>query len=233
MTFANLHVGEKITMPNQLIDLLRDLNSKERFFLVGYALGNPTFKPGHEFRNALGTKLGLPIPEDAFCAMDYHIDWIHAALVASRHGVDAHYRNDGLIMAQQEDVDLLVAFERNGIVHLILIEAKAATAWTNGQAESKIERLKKIFGNDADRWSGVRPHFVLMSPTRPARLHTNWPYWAVDGNLQPLWIPLPIPDSLLKVSRWDDQTSKPRKEGEFWKILSRKRSGTIDDPGAA
>lgn len=216
-------------MTNPLIELLRRLNSKERFFLVGHALGNPTFRLGSDFRNALGSQLGLPVPEDAFCAMDYHIDWIHAALMASEHGIEAHHWNDGIILAQQEDVDLLVALEHEGIVHLILIEAKAATAWTNEQASSKMTRLKKIFGDDGGKWSNIRPYFLLMSPSRPLRLDplrrdTEWPAWAVDDTRRPLWMELPIPNDLLKVSRWNPVASKPDKDDKFWKIVPRRRS---------
>jgi hypothetical protein len=73
-------------MSNKVISTLRELNAKERFFLVRYALGNPDFKLGPDFRVALSKKIRQEIPEDAFCAMDYHLDWIHAALVAAAKG---------------------------------------------------------------------------------------------------------------------------------------------------
>ncbi|MBI4301278.1 MAG: hypothetical protein HY664_01570 [Chloroflexi bacterium] len=62
----------------EIIANLRLFNRKERFFLVGMALGNPKFKLIEQFRNQLNDKLGLFVPEDAFAAMDYHLDWIYA-----------------------------------------------------------------------------------------------------------------------------------------------------------
>jgi len=211
-------------MPESLLSLLKRLNAKERFFLVGKALGNESFRLCEEFRAELGNRIGQPVPADAFCAMDYHLDWIHAALMARQHGIGPQHSNaDGLIQATQEDVDLLVAFERDGITHMILIEAKAATSWTNEQARHKAERLGKIFGGLADKWPGVRPHFVLMSPKSSRGLDTKeWPRWTVDADGNPLWIELPIPSDLLKVSRWDAPIDgKADKNGAYWKIIAR------------
>ena len=56
-----------------LIDQLKRFNRKERFFLVGLALGNPDFKLSDAFRSSLHDLLGVSIPADAFVAMDYHL----------------------------------------------------------------------------------------------------------------------------------------------------------------
>jgi predicted ATP-grasp superfamily ATP-dependent carboligase len=61
-----------------LIKYLKDFNSKERFFLVGQILGNPSFTLASEFREKLSDLLEIPIPADALSAMDYHIDWLYA-----------------------------------------------------------------------------------------------------------------------------------------------------------
>lgn len=210
-------------MSNSVISMLRELNAKERFFLVGYALGNPDFKLGPDFRAALSTKIGQEVPEDAFCAMDYHLDWIHAALVAAAKGADiAHGNADQVIKAQQEDVDLLVAFERDGMTHLVLIEAKAATGWTNAQAKSKASRLAQIFGNDLDEKNGVRPYFVLMSPKESSGVNvTDWPKWTVDATQRPLWMELKIPERLRMVSRWNAVSNRADALGDHWKIVDR------------
>lgn len=158
-----------------LFEALREFNSKERFFLVGYVLGNPNFTVSSQFRAALSNVLRVPIPADPFCAMDYHLDWLYAALqVSTDSSKAAVYSNDnGIIKAQQEDIDLLVAYEGLDGYHLILVEAKATTGWTNGQMKSKAARLVEIFGEDGSKWAGVTPHFVLMSPRPPQRLRTH------------------------------------------------------------
>src|SRR5581483_7130104 len=94
------------------IDYLQRFNRKERFFLVGAALGNSGFSLSADFRASVGAALDLQIPDDAFVAMDYHLDWIYASLVlANRDGDCGPYANsDRLIRAQQADTDLLVAY---------------------------------------------------------------------------------------------------------------------------
>ncbi len=69
---------------SDLIELLDDLNSKERFFLVRQALGE--FQLGADFRQELGEAIGLAIPSGAFSWMDYHLDWLVAALRAYESG---------------------------------------------------------------------------------------------------------------------------------------------------
>src|SRR5690606_21627895 len=108
------HQGDPAGMTHPLIKRLVELNSKERFFLVAYALGNPGFQLGDKFREDLSAAIKVPVPEDAFCAMDYHLDWIHAAIES--HNMDSDLANvwenhDGCVEGNQEDVDLLVAFE--------------------------------------------------------------------------------------------------------------------------
>jgi hypothetical protein len=60
---------------------LAHFNRKERFLLVGQALGNPGFTVGAAFRRSLAALLDRPVPKDAYCAMDYHLDWLFAALL--------------------------------------------------------------------------------------------------------------------------------------------------------
>lgn len=209
-------------MSNPLLRMLAKLNSKERFFLVGYALGNREFRLGKDFRKTLGQRLNIKIPSDSFCAMDYHLDWIFAALYGNKHGYDkAHSNADRFVRAQQQDVDLLIAFEGIDTVHLVLIEAKGATAWCNDQSRSKRERLTQIFGKDGNQWSGVRPYFVLTSPRKPVRLNTvEWPPWMLDSSKQPSWIPLPISSELNAVTRCDVNERRD-KDGEYWNIVKR------------
>ena len=69
-----------------LIELLESFNRKERYFLIRQAVGG--FKLSDEFRRELGNATGLAIPQDAFAAMDYHLDWLTAALHAYERGND-------------------------------------------------------------------------------------------------------------------------------------------------
>lgn len=80
----------------------------------------------------------------------------------------------------QEDVDLLVAFEDGTTTHVILVEAKGDTAWSNKQMKSKAERLRVAFDGINDT---VKPHFAFISPSPPQHLITEgWPNWISTSN---------------------------------------------------
>lgn len=64
-------------MNTDLISLLKYFNRKERFFLIGQALGNKDFKISDEFRGVISKKIKVDIPPDAFAALDCHLDWIY------------------------------------------------------------------------------------------------------------------------------------------------------------
>ena len=113
-----------------LIEQLESFNRKERFFLIGDALGNRAFQLSNDFRARLSAAFGIQTPSRAFVAMDYHLDWIHASLFLTLPEIDqeaVHLNTDSVATGTQEDVDLLVAFEEGDITHLLLIEAKAET----------------------------------------------------------------------------------------------------------
>lgn len=166
-------------MQKGLIGLLECFNRKERFFLVGNALGNSSFRLSADFRERLGKALRLEekIPECAFAAMDYHLDWVAAALEAYGHDdeelVFPSRERDGrrLVEGTQEDVDFLIVFKgKDENHHLIFIEAKAYTPWDGRQMRSKVARMKAIFGDDGNRHTGIKPHFCLLSRKPPQRL---------------------------------------------------------------
>ncbi|MDA0988348.1 MAG: hypothetical protein O2783_04330, partial [Chloroflexi bacterium] len=126
----------------------------------------------------------------------------------------------GHIKGNQEDVVLLVAFEDGPLTHLVLLEAKGATDWTNKQMCSKAKRLQKIFGETGTEFPGVNPHFVLISPKPPTkRLETEkWPQW-MRGKEGPTWIRLNWRGNLVKVTRCEaGPDSKPSQSGEYWKV---------------
>ncbi len=185
-----------------LIEHLESFNRKERFILLNEALGEKTFRLDGGFRHALGQAAGVKVPPDAFVAMDYHLDWIQMALyLAANPSPPSPIPNSDLFKANQEDVDLLVAFDGDGTTHLILVEAKMETGWTNKQLHSKAQRLRHIFGRDGPGSDLARPHFVLTSPQESQRVNTDtWPEWMAPRG-DPLWVELKRPRGLLEVTR--------------------------------
>ena len=206
-----------------LTDCLREINAKERFFLLGQVLGNPHFAPSSYFREELGSIVGLEIPENPLSALDYHIDWIYASLKLAADGqkVRIHSNAEGAIRAQQEDVDYLMAYDSGDDTHLILVEAKGVTGWTNKQMDSKVGRLVQIFGKDGKMWAGVIPYFVIISPRRPRGLSTNaWPQWMAPNGKVP-WLRLSVPTGLKGISRCDAQGRRDAKS-RHWTVITRR-----------
>ena len=215
-----------------MIDYLRLLNRKERFHLLREALGKTTFRLAECFRTRLQSCLSdsprgaASIPPDAFVAMDFHLDWIGMALRLAADGPEGArpdrfpldgIANDGLVSGPQQDVGLLVAFPDDATTHLVMIEAKGDTGWRNEQLDGKAGRLKRIFSGDRPWRESIAPHFLLMFPTRPTSLtKKGWPSW-MRPNREPLWLPLPLPEGLVKVTRYDpDRDRRP----ESYRYLS-------------
>ncbi len=223
-------------MATQLIELLESFNRKERFFLIGSALGNPAFRLGRAFRTLLGEAFRLPVPADAFVAMDYHFDWLQVSLFLAQEAADeaaVHSNAARLVRGNQEDVDLLVAFAAGETTHLMLLEAKAATSWTNKQMRSKADRLTRIFGDDGRRYPHVQPHVALLSPRPPQQLRTEtWPGWMTpEGDA--IWLPLRVPGGRRTVMRCDARGKRAAAGGSF-RVRQARRGGTVGetDPGA-
>ena len=61
-----------------------------------------------------------------FVGLDYHLDWLVAALTCAAEGKWRGIRrnDEDLVHGSQEDVDLLVAFQKDELAHIIMIEAK-------------------------------------------------------------------------------------------------------------
>ena len=206
---------------SRVIDYLRRFNRKERFILLNHVLGQrgeDAFRLNRHFAGKLANTLGLEIPADAFVAMDYHLDWIQMAIYLA----DNDHRNDidnpqidpkgnvrKLFQANQEDIDLLVAFEEKSNderSHIVLIEAKGDTKWDSKQLKSKAARLKLIFKQNS--CVNVEPHFILMSPDEPRTgTATEW-LWIDDGGVSPAkWLELPL---LPSASTWRCASPPPR-----------------------
>jgi hypothetical protein len=204
-----------------VIEYLESLNRKERFFLVGMALGNPKFRLDTQFRQRLESQFKLTIPEDAFVAMDYHLNWIYAACELSfgERNQTRVYKNQGIVDGTQEDVDLLVAYqEPSRKCHLIMLEAKGVTAFSSGQFKHKVERFENIFEKNGKRWGDdVIPHFGLVSPKKSKNLDTKiCPEWLrVNGEVP--WFEMKIPDGRLVVLGCD-QEGNPNQARRFWTV---------------
>ena len=203
-----------------LVELLESFNRKERFFLIRQALGNSRLSVN--FRTKLSIAIGLAVPETSFVAMDYHLDSLAAALYAHQRGNTAGVFNNPerqIIKGHHEDIDLIVAFSNGGQYHIVLVEAKGATGWTNKQMRSKANRLTQIFGPDGDRYSGVVPHFCLSSPRLPQRLKASeWPNWMRSDDGSYIWLDLNFPQSRNKVTRCDAEGNQSA-EGDHFRIV--------------
>ena len=227
---------------SSLLETLEALNRKERYFLFAYATGNGdrglTLSEG--FREKLSEAAGLPVPPDAVGFIDYHLDWIYAAVLLARDPegpvVRANWEGGPLgpksvgfkpwvSTGNQEDIDLLVAFERDGITALILVEAKAETSWSNTQLWSKAERLERIFGFEAIAGgASIQPIVCLMSPKKSAALAPppgkQWPVWMLLSPPNEFrWLELKVPNGRKKVTGCtEDGAASFRRE--YWKIES-------------
>lgn len=181
-----------------LIEVLRRFNRKERFHLLHHVLGceNWSFRLGDKFRMALGSNIGEPVPGDALVMMDYHLDWISMAVWLSERSEpptkQSPVLNEAGVAGNQEDIDLLVAFRSKGVVHLVLVEAKGDTPWSNGQLKSKATRLREMFGDEIPNGATTRPHFVLMAPKRSMGIKTEtWPRWMRAAVNRQMLLPWP------------------------------------------
>lgn len=207
---------------SQVIQALRSFDRKERFAVLREVLGfDPETPHLHSrFREKVSNCIGMSVPEHAFLAMDYHLDWIDMALyLVSKQNIrpkspfpNEHSPN---INQNQQDVDLLVAFEADDIgdatTHLVHIEAKAYGGWTNAQLAGKARRLRAIFGEDGARFGFATPHYILMSARRSTDISTqSWPKWMKSGD-EPIWLDYTLPPRL-KITRCD-KSGRPSKDG--------------------
>ena len=209
------------------IHVLRSFDRKERFAVLRETLGFDAEAPGlHDrFREKLSTCIGVAVPERAWLAMDYHLDWIEMALHLAERGENPDenpFRNEHFpeINRNQQDVDLLMAFRGRtageATTHVVLIEAKAYLGWNNAQLEEKAVRLRAIFGDDGTCRRGVTPHFVLMTAKRSRQIRTeSWPAW-MKRRGQPGWLDYVLPRRR-KFTRCTAK-GKPAKGGRFLRL---------------
>jgi hypothetical protein len=150
----------------QVIRSLHNFNRKERDHLMKFALSDNPRHP--ELSDKLWAKVAPELSESdrpksnrIFIGMDYHLNWLYAALaVSGSYDPDGARDMDNVwpgsaagnedsrnrpLRDNQEDVDLLVAIPLSeSSLRLVLIEAKLGSGWSSQQFESKIDRLEAI-----------------------------------------------------------------------------------------
>lgn len=205
---------------NDLLQNLTNFNAKERFLLLSDVIGKSNLLPTNSYIEKLSKALGLHIKNVEFSALDYHLDWLYACLSKTENTTTPVKNSEKFIRGQHEDIDFIIGYTEGDTTHLILIEAKATTGWTNAQLQSKAQRLREIFGSDGKKWKNVIPHFVMTSPKLSHNIkHENWPVWMKPNN-SIAWIKLEIPGNIQYVTRCD-KNGKITSKGEYWKIKER------------
>ena len=216
-------------MSKNLIDNLKSFNRKERFYLVGQMLGNPEFRMDDKQLDKISELIGIKIPREYFAAMDYHLDWIYASLfltqehdekIFPRNFIDNNKKVGLQISGTQEDVDFLLAFvDHKNTTHIVMIEAKGDSYFSNGQLDSKNKRFKAVFGNE-NTWPNVRPHFIICSPKKPQKINIEEPAYFMFKDFKLPWLELDMGNGKNKVTRCDED-AKPSNDGEHWKVERR------------
>ncbi len=197
------------------VELFRQLNRKERYWLVRDVLGQTSKHLGDEFRVKVENVLreagkSITIPYDAEWAIDYHIDSIVALLrLHGRKLLSTTSNNDRVldfcnacdeIEGNHQDFDLVIAFDNN----LILVEVKCMGNWSNSQLNSKIERLNllshgpcNLINPETGVASGIQLNLILCSPAPPQKIKklSEWPKWILKENNQPIWMHLTLPNA--------------------------------------
>lgn len=172
-----------------ILDRLKTFNRKERDHLMKFALCDHPETPviSQDLRNLLSHygQLEDSDPSSMFIGMDYHLNWLFAALATAdephlEHGMSwlnqwapglsslvRADKNLRPIQENQEDIDLLIAWydKRKSKLHLTLLEAKLDSGWTSAQFKSKKERLTLIKLDSEQRGlTFIDWHLLLISP---------------------------------------------------------------------
>ena len=112
------------------------------------------------------------MPDCAYVATDYHLDWVFASLFLAERGVDLNGEWGGPFLRIKDeisanegqlDIDLLIAYSEGKKCHLLFLEAKGDSHFDNRQLNKKAERLRVIFKEHGCRWKGVNVKPPLLS----------------------------------------------------------------------
>lgn len=203
----------------ELLHVLERLNRKERFFLFKTVINDHCFTLSDRIRQQLQEQISLDIPRTAFFAIDYHLDWLYAALMLhqSKDTNKIYPTDDVHVNQNQEDIDLIIAYRDTEYYHIVLVEAKGTLTWTNKQLQSKVQKLQRIFGANFELCPpDVKLYFVLSSPRKPQRINVSeWPQWLFGNDGQLRWFQLEVPNDRLKITRCTD-AGTPNYDGAFW-----------------
>ena len=236
-------------LPTQWAETLKNnlttLNQKERFLLVAEVIGTPSSlalsdrfvaKLTHSL-STCGIHLSQSLPP-LFVGIDYHFDWMYAALELSWQGQDIKHlyqyptatplkplpNKNRLISGNQEDADLLIVCTDVGEqpkTYFILIEAKGVGRWSTKQLRSKARRIRSLFGPPHAWSSHVQPVIVLAGPRMPGSTTSlDDPAGVYDIPICALELSLPKP--LAKVTRCNGD-GRQSVEGGHWKVQYRRR----------
>lgn len=174
-----------MSIAQDLANALHRFNAKERNFLMRFALlgddsgprsaaarwVHPTFFEALKVAlesspTQYGAKSQIKLNEGAKCiyaAMDYHLEWLHAALWSvgrsdpkfnacpiARHPEEstADQAKQFDVMGNQEDADLVLVIEDGDHTYLVLVEAKGDSSFSRSQLASKLARLRLILDRD-------------------------------------------------------------------------------------
>ena len=204
---------------DELATWLKRFNAKERMWVIENAIGPTALSAEFCTRISNALDLAEPIEPTAWWSIDYHIDWLFAALRCRELGASwaeadrfLVEENRGQYTYRIEDIDLVVC---NGH-RVFLIEAKAYGAWGSKQIESKMRRLAPLA--ELGESQGIEVFFVLMSPRPPQKLtYEEWrPGWLKNGS--PAWIPLEAPLKRGLVINRCDEGGRLSGGGRFYKI---------------
>ncbi len=212
-----------------LAETLERFNRKERHWLIRDALGPAAAKLDESFLKRVEQAVrsrdpGFHIDLKARWAIDYHLDWLVAALHILEHG-EASARQPrsngaGLVKGNQQDIDLIIV---SGTT-LVLVEAKGVGSWPGGGLKEKVDRLRSMTPcliSHNGRAGDFSVHFVLCSPHIGGELSSeDWPEWA-KSNGKPVRMQLhvaPPRKRILKVERCDG-ASRRDAEGKHWRVL--------------
>lgn len=186
--------------------------------------------------SGLVKRLNITIPCDACWAVDYHIDWLFGALTLDRlgHAADTCVRNPvsskaseaapgRLIRGTQEDLDLILAFDRT----IILTKTKGVTSWGNKQLASKRRRLadwhelSEQVAPDTQGLKQIEMFMVLTSPQCPKKLaRLEWPSFVKLDDDVPFFLKLDLvsaPAQFYAPQRCSEDRSTSA-TGEHWKL---------------
>jgi len=218
-----------------LANILERFNRKERNLLIRDILDcrDKPLPLAGDFCERLAKIVGISKEslDGAWWATDFHFDWLAGALLTFMKGetLSRQDNHSKLIMGNQEDLDLVVVVHVPAATtphHLILIEAKAYGHFTTEQYRSKVTRLERLYAfyRELERESPhkISFHYVLYSPTKPAKLvPMSLPWQSNDATVpaQHMHLELTLPrSSILAVTRCNDK-DVPDSKGVFWKCI--------------